>query len=230
MPVHPSTDLGGEARVIESVERDVAQRRLRPGSRLLTERDLATRSGESRTTVRRALKVLESRGLVVRHVGRGTFLARDWNGASGDASPAGTSPSEIMAARLLIEPAMMPVVVTAATPVDVEEMQRCLVGQDRADGYDEFEAWDAAFHRAIAEATHNRLLLRVIEMINAVRLAQPLWGSLKRRSFTEARRAEYRQDHHEIVDALVERDGPAAQDAMRRHLLRVRAHLIGEHA
>src|SRR5262249_23777231 len=45
-----------------------------PGSRLPTERQLAADLGASRTTVRRALAVLEADGYISREVGRGTFL------------------------------------------------------------------------------------------------------------------------------------------------------------
>src|SRR4249920_2801251 len=61
-----------------------------PGSRLPTERQLAADLGATRTTVRRALAVLEAEGHISREVGRGTFL-RDarWAraGADGDGGP-----------------------------------------------------------------------------------------------------------------------------------------------
>jgi DNA-binding FadR family transcriptional regulator len=140
-----------------------------------------------------------------------------------------TSPAEIMAVRLLIEPQMMPLAVAAATPADFDEMKRCLRGGDAAEGYEDFEVWDAALHRAIAQSTHNGLVLRIIQMINAAR-GQPLWGSLKRRSSTVQRRTAYKRDHRDIVMALTERDAETAHRAMRRHLLRVRANIFGADA
>jgi DNA-binding FadR family transcriptional regulator len=47
---------------------------LGPGSRLPTERQLATDLGATRTSVRHALSVLEAEGLISREIGRGTFL------------------------------------------------------------------------------------------------------------------------------------------------------------
>src|SRR6516165_6500025 len=47
---------------------------LGPGSRLPTERQLAADLGATRTTIRRALAVLEAEGHISREVGRGTFL------------------------------------------------------------------------------------------------------------------------------------------------------------
>src|SRR6266550_6255429 len=61
-----------------------------PGSRLPTERQLAADLGATRTTVRRALAVLEAEGHISREVGRGTFL-RDtrWARADGGGLPDG---------------------------------------------------------------------------------------------------------------------------------------------
>jgi DNA-binding FadR family transcriptional regulator len=218
------TELGAEARVIECVEQAIAEHNIGSGGRLPTERALAEDSGESRTTVRRALGILEAEGRIVRHIGRGTFLASPRS--QGVWVPEATSPAEIMAVRLLIEPQMMPMAVAAATPADLAEVQRCLDGGDAVEGYEDFEMWDAALHRAFGAATHNGLLVAVMQMINEAR-GHPLWGSLKRRSSTLKRREAYKRDHHEIATALTERHAEAAQAAMRQHLLRVRANILG---
>jgi GntR family uxuAB operon transcriptional repressor len=61
---------------------------LRAGSRLPTERQLAADLGATRTSVRRALAVLEAEGRISREVGRGTFL-RDAPWHSGAATAGG---------------------------------------------------------------------------------------------------------------------------------------------
>lgn len=220
--------LGGAATVLDFIEREIAERGVGPGGRLPTERDLAAASGQSRTAVRRALQILEADGRVIRHVGRGTFLAPAGRpGENGGA--VSTSPAEIMAVRLLIEPQMMPLAVAAATSADFAEIHRCLDKGREADSYEDFEVWDAALHRAFAAATHNSLLAGVMQMISEAR-DQPVWGTLKRRSSTPENRSAYKRDHDEIATALSERHAEAAQAAMRQHLLRVRANILGEHA
>jgi DNA-binding FadR family transcriptional regulator len=220
--------LGGAAAVLELIEREIAARGVGPGGRLPTERELAQSSGQSRTAVRRALEILEADGRVVRHVGRGTFLAPAVPGP-GSAGAVATSPAEIMAVRLLIEPRMMPLAVAAATQADFDEIQRCLAGGEEAASFEDFETWDAALHRAFAAATHNSLLASVMRMVSDAR-DQPLWGTLKRRSSTPERRDAYRREHRAIARALAERHAEAATDAMREHLLRVRANILGEDA
>jgi DNA-binding FadR family transcriptional regulator len=221
------TALGAEARVLELIEREIAEQGIGPGGRLPTERDLAQRSGQSRSAVRRALGILEADGRIIRHVGRGTFLAPPGRSRDADGAAA-TSPAEIMAVRLLIEPQMMALAVAAATPADLVEIQRCLDSGEAAESYEDFEMWDAALHRAFAAATHNNLLVSVMQMINGAR-DHPLWGTLKRRSSTPERREAYKRDHRDIATALIERHAEAAQAAMRQHLLRVRANILGEH-
>ena len=223
--------LGAEGSVSEVVGRVISEQRLGPGARLPTERELAEMAGVGRTAVRRALGYMEAEGRVVRHVGRGTFVAPA-------ASPAPTaarddfetSPIEIMTVRALFEPGLMPLAVMSATSADFAEMERCLRGGDTAADYLEWEAWDTALHRSLVTATHNGFLIRIGEMIAAGR-TQPVWGGLKYRSSTEERRELYRRDHRGIVNALIERDAASAQLAMRSHLHRVRAHVLGgDHA
>lgn len=219
--------LGSEEEVIRIVTREIAERRLGPGSKLPTERDLTLRSRQSRAVVRRALARLEADGHVVRHIGRGTFIPAT-NPDVGELYPVDpASPAEIMTVRLLLEPQLMPLVVTAATPADFIEMRRCLEGGEKNQTYEEFEGWDTAFHRSLASATHNGLLARMIEMTNDAR-HQPLWQKLKRRSHSAEHCQSYMRDHREIFDALADLDGASAQAAMRAHLLRVRANILGD--
>lgn len=62
--------------VIDLVERIIAERDLRPGSLLPTQKELAEMAGVSLITVRRALDELERQGRVSGHQGVGTFVAR----------------------------------------------------------------------------------------------------------------------------------------------------------
>ncbi len=199
--------------------------RYKAGSRIPTEREFALSLGIARSVVRRTLAALESQGRIVRHVGRGTFVAADFQA---DEMPIGlaTSPAEIMAVRLILEPQIAPLAAASGTSADFERMFYCLGESENALAYDEFERWDGSFHRTIAEATHNHFLLRIFNVVNAVR-DEPLWGNLKRHSFTRARRRCYEDDHRRIAVALQQRDGELGRQLMREHILRVRDNLLG---
>jgi len=202
-----------------------------PGARLMTERQLASDLGVTRTMIRHALAILEAEGRISREVGRGTFL-RDpgrrhgtlgRSGASGDQE---VGPADVMVARGLIEPQVLPLVVAWATVRDFDEMRRCLEGGGVAQSYDEFEVWDFALHHAIVAASRNRLLVDMYGVIEQARHGA-IWGSLKRRSDSLERRGTYHQDHVALIDALTARDLPAAIAAMETHLQRVERNLLG---
>jgi DNA-binding FadR family transcriptional regulator len=251
----PGSALGGNthaerglrlADVILSRSRQAGQG---PGSRLPTERQLATDLGVTRSSIRHALAMLEAQGRISREVGRGTFL-RDV-GPSGTAPPAAAdggpdggpgaaggwsgappvvaraadfAPADVMTVRRLLEPPAMSLVVAWATAADLEEMDRCLAGGDRAASYEEFETWDLALHRCIMSASHSPLLVALYQAIEAARHGQ-VWGDLKRRSASRDHREQYQGDHRAIVGALRARDSARAVEAMRVHLARVSDHL-----
>jgi DNA-binding FadR family transcriptional regulator len=134
------------------------------------------------------------------------------------------APADVMTIRRLLEPPAMSLVVAWATAADLEEMQRCLAGGDRAASFEEFETWDLALHRCIIAASHSPLLVALYRAIEEARHGQ-VWGDLKRRSASAERRSQYQADHRAIVDALRVRDSSLAVEAMRLHLARVQEHL-----
>lgn len=195
--------------------------------RLPTERALAAQFGVTRTMVRHALAVLEADGMVSREVGRGTFLTAA--AGSNSRMPAGdyseVSPADVMAARRLIEPQVLPLVVAYATQRDFDEMRRCLEGGDSAQNGREFEAWDYALHHAIVAASRNQLLVSMYQMVERARDGE-IWGNIKSRNDTRERRGVYQADHVEIVGALCARELDRATAAMEAHLARVQANLL----
>ncbi len=201
---------------------------LPPGGRLPTERGLAETFGVSRATIRQALAILESAGTITRTVGRGTFLADRPvpQPSSITTSMSDVSPSAVMEARSLVEAHSMPLTVANATPAEIAEMDRCLLGGDSATTYAEFEEWDLALHRALIAATHNTLLIRLYASIDEARRGE-LWGRLKLRSDSAERRVRYRAEHHSVVDAVKARDSTLATSCMSRHLASVSANLLG---
>jgi DNA-binding FadR family transcriptional regulator len=217
----------GAQRIRDSILAAAADGSLSPGARLPTEREFVRRFGVARNAVRRTLAQLEAEGSITRHVGRGTFLAGQADEATlSAASAAHTSPAELMEARLRIEPALAELIVTNATASDFERMEACLERAENAATLDEFELWDAALHEALAEATHNRFVARVLDMVTVVR-QQSEWGKLKDRIVTPERRIRYQQEHREIVRALKERDADRARAGIIDHLQHARRNLFG---
>ncbi|HTH98917.1 MAG TPA: PLP-dependent aminotransferase family protein [Stellaceae bacterium] len=76
------------AAIVTQLEEDIASGRVKPGTRLLPQRDMAERLGLSVGTVSKAYAEAEQRGLISGEVGRGTFVLRRDNGGAGMAKAA----------------------------------------------------------------------------------------------------------------------------------------------
>src|SRR5690606_29877799 len=108
----------------------------------------------------------------------------------------------------------------------MDRIKSAMHSAEAADSIDAFEHWDGKFHQAIAEATHNRLLIDICQTLNSTRdLAE--WGELKRRNVTPDRRAAREVEHREILNALQTRDADRARAAFVDHLRKITRELIG---
>ncbi|MGY4646916.1 FadR/GntR family transcriptional regulator [Mycobacterium sp. URHB0021] len=220
-----TTTVGPAAVALRFIDHLVSNSGLKPGDKLPTERELAAQAGVSRAVIRSVLDDLEARGVLLRQVGRGTFLTPSHAMATGGADH--PSPGEIMSSRLTVEPELLPLAVAAATHSDISEMRRCLRGGEQARTSEEFERWDIALHHSFALATHNAVIIGVSKLLIDSR-RQPIWGGLKKRTFNPELHLEYCAEHDHIVEAIADRDPDSARQAMRTHLRHVRRTLLGD--
>ena len=202
----------------------------RAGQRLPTERALGLQYGISRSTVRRVLQDLKRQRLITQTVGSGTFVAEQAHEVLGERhrqdTALATSPAELMAARLLLEPALIEMVIGNATAADFVRMDDCNARAEAAATPEDFEHWDGQLHETIAAAAHNSFIANVFRLMNQVR-AQSEWGVLKRGSATPARRLEYQLEHRALVAALKDRDAVRARALCLAHLVHVRTNMLG---
>lgn len=221
-PDTPAERLLGEFRsAIES-------ERWQPGKQIPTERDLSVEFGFARNTVRRALKVLQDEGIIVRDVGRGTFVAKTSRPAPPDLASRiqNASPVEIMEVRLMIEPQAAELCATRANGTELDAMVECLRKSEAVKAIAEFEMWDGLFHQALLAACHNQLLIDIYDAINAVRRKAD-WAKLKERVMTPARRQNTQKQHRKIMALLRARDASGAALEMTKHLQDVRRSMLG---
>lgn len=200
--------------------------RFPPDGRLPPERELAAELGVPRSALRKALAFLEAEGKVWRHVGKGTFAgSRPIRGAS-DLDSIGelTNPAEVMEARLVIEPEIARLAAFRATRAEIERMRHCerrCAGVRDAEGY---ERWDSAFHAAVAEASHNLLLLSLFNTVNAMR-TEASWGRLREQALTRERQETYCRQHAAVLAAIGERRPARAASLMSNHIETVERNL-----
>jgi DNA-binding FadR family transcriptional regulator len=201
-----------------------------PGVRLPPERHLTDEFGMTRSTLRKALAALEREGVIWRHVGKGTFVAdRSPQVPGGALVELGRqlTPFRMMRARMAVEPAIAREAAVNASGDTQLRMQRALERSKAAATWREYEIQDDIFHRTVAEASDNLLLLSLFDQLNGVRRAVA-WGNVTRRSALPSPDHSSFAEHDAIALAIANRDPVTAYEAMRAHLRSVSQRLFGE--
>jgi GntR family transcriptional regulator, transcriptional repressor for pyruvate dehydrogenase complex len=206
-------------RVLRGLGDYIAAHGLGPGDRLPAERELAGALGVSRGTMREALRSFEAMGALSRQPGRGSVLRPvDLGVLAGVAHPllvrTPADREELLAARVLIEVNILPLVVRRAR----EEHFRLLDAANRLleatldDPARHVEA-DSAFHLGLLSAAGNKFLSQFGSCIHEFFRCQ-------RAAFLEHPVMDARvvEEHHRIARALRAGDAELAQQWMRRHL------------
>ena len=229
MSIEPIKSTRIYQQIVRQVKQMIAEGRLKSGDQLPPERDLAEKFVVSRTSVREALRALESLGLIEIRPGEGTFV-REVSIESLIEPLALVMTSqreaihELFEARRLLEPAIAALAAGRATPEEIQEMERILEGQAKeiAAGRTGL-AQDAAFHTAIGTAAHNRAITRIAHAVMDL-LAQSREESLN----TPGRPTRSHQDHRRILAAIAARDERLARKAMLDHLEAVERLVLGK--
>jgi len=214
--------------IVRQVKAMIAEGRLKSGDRLPPERDLAEKFVVSRTSVREALRALESLGLLEIRPGEGTFVRE----VSVDAlieplalimASQREAIGELFEARRLLEPAIAALAARRATPDEIHEMERILEeqGKEVTAGKTGF-AQDAQFHAAMGAAAHNRAIMRVQHGLMDL-LTQSREESLN----TPGRPTRSHEDHRRILAAIAARDADGARQATLDHLEAVELLVVG---
>lgn len=193
-----------------------------PDSRLPSERALAAELGVSRNTVREALDVLESREMIRRRQGSGSFVT--YHSQRAEAPAPGsvgerTSPLDHLIVRSIIEPEMVRMAVMNMTPKDLDGLAQVVVQIEavRTD-LNEFIRCEEEFYRAIARATRNPLLEACYELTIEV-CRQSFRTALMRKRLTPGRIQAYQTRFNSLFNAIATRDVEAAVEIIKLHLV-----------
>jgi len=219
----PSETGGNEPRlyrvVSSKIEELIRAENIRPGERLPAERELATKLGVSRTSLREALIALELGGTVEVRGGSGVYVSEQAK-PQVEVPSAGPGPFEVLAARRLIEVEVAAMAAKHASDANIDAILVAVLEmeqhhEDRSGN----ESADRNFHLAIARATGNSAMVGVIEYLWSQRGS--LWHKLKEHFQTEELRQQTLIDHRNIFAAIASHDVAGARSAMRAHLDRV---------
>jgi len=211
----------------------VAERRLQPGDRLPSERELAERLGSGRNAVREAIATLTSLRVVESRPQSGIYLKEVRQRSSFEAlvllsqlglPPTASEVTETMEVRASLERTAIELACARRDQKDLAELERVLrqtetVLREKGNIAEE----DNAFHLALVGAAHNAILVRVLNAFYEL--------TLPRRRLYFARlqrgRASHRQ-HEEIVDAVGSRDAARGIELMHLHMETARSYWRSE--
>ena len=208
--------------IVQQFHSLIRQGVLQHGARLPSERSLAEQFNVSRSSVREAIRSLELQGLVVIRRGSGTFINTEAIETvvallASTLSAGNETMKEIFEVRHLLEPQIAAVAATRADASEVQRLTEILEEQQQqiAKGATGVDA-DTAFHFALAAATHNSALLKVVSAVEDIlRLSRD-------RSLQEPGRAQRSlASHRQILEKVMAGDAEGARLAMEYHLTSV---------
>jgi GntR family transcriptional repressor for pyruvate dehydrogenase complex len=219
------------SQIVADVREALFGKRLKPGDFLGTEKDLAARHGVSRIVARDALRTLEALGIVEIRMGKGggARVARGNPRLFAEALAVqldltGVSAAEILDAQRAVECMAAELAAEKATAADHERIRRLLADAEaKLDDVDAYPLSSREFHLAIAEASHNRVL--VVQFISLQNVSWP-----SRNTTLTPKVARRILDVHKELAALIEmRDAAGARRLMDDHVRMIRARRVAEH-
>jgi GntR family transcriptional repressor for pyruvate dehydrogenase complex len=207
----------------------VAARRLQPGDRLPSERDLAERLGSGRNAVREAIAMLAALGVVESRPQSGIYLRELRPQSSFEAlvmlsrlgrEPTSSEISETIEVRAALERAAMELACARRDDEDLATLDRILQETEAIlDEKGNIADVDNAFHLALVSATHNAILVRVLNPFYEFALAR------RRHFFARHQCAKTsHRDHKQIVEAVRTRDAARAIKLIHDHIERTRSY------
>lgn len=205
--------------VAERLLDEIVQRRLSPGEPVPTERELARSFGVGRSSVREALRVLESKGVIRAKLGM--FEIADFENPLSHSlrlllTLEEADVRELFEVRRVIEVEMASLAAERRTDEDLAGMDEALAAMHEHIASEErYIDADIRFHLAVVAATRNRIAHRVMQAIRDIlrRALGPVFhvpGSPELST----------RQHQAIRDAIAAKDAEAARARMLEHLVR----------
>src|SRR3954467_8796172 len=227
----PGRSASLSSQIIGDVRDALFAKKLKPGDVLGTENEIAARYGVSRIVARDALRTLEALGVAEIRMGKGggARVARGNPRLFAEALAVqldltGVTPAEIMDAQRAIETLAAELAAENATAADHAKLNRLLAeAQALIDDREAYTRSCREFHLAIAEASHNRVL--VTQLLSLQHVSWPA----ENRTLTPDVARRVLAVHGELAALIEARDAAGARRLMDDHVKMIRARRIAEH-
>ena len=205
--------------IADKLREMIIQEEMKTGAKLPAEAELMARFGVSRSTVREAVKILQTEHIVDIRQGQGTFLcampglAQDPLGLrfADQADLVG----QLLETRLLIEPGVAALAAQRRTDEDMAAMKVLLDKMDSAYLHGEdYTPYDFEFHSIIARCTGNDVVGRLLPTIH-----ESIQAGYHHTSRVEGSYQRASQCHLDMYRGIMEHDSARASQAAQRHML-----------
>lgn len=218
------------AQIVAGVREDLFARRLRPGDFLGTEKEIAGRFGVSRIVARDALRTLQALGIAEIRMGRGggARVAKGNPRLFAEALAiqldlTGVGAGEVLDAQRAVEALSAELAAEQATATDHAKLRQLIADAEaKLDDVAQFTRSCRDFHLAVAEASHNRVL--VVQLVSLEHVAWP--G--RNPTLTSAVARRILDVHRQLAELIEMRDGAGARRLMDDHVKMIRSRRVAE--
>lgn len=212
--------MSNSARLADSTAQQIIkmiedENRFSVGDKLPNENDLASELGVSRSTLREAIKILTTNGMLEIKRGKGTFVTSNTIISSVNLNDIASGLDDLFEMRLMFEPECAYLAAERATDEEIEAIcyygekieKKILSGEDRT-----FE--EQKFHESIANATHNSFVKQFMPII---------FNAIKKGVVVLTKNQEVSQDNLNddklIMEFIKKRNPEGARTAMKLHII-----------
>ena len=222
VPLKPIKPKRISDQVFDQLRELIFRGKLKPGEKLMTERELAEAMDVSRTTIRDAIQRLVAIGLIIQKQGHGTFVKTQDNDPENPLAKAiesqGASLEDLLEVRMGLECNAANLAAQRADESDLTAMAQSIDEMEKevSSGRLGTEA-DTSFHMAIAYATKNPLHILIMRNFYDY-LFHGIKANLARLYEDPANIKKILIQHQEILDAITNRDATSAFEAMKKHI------------
>ena len=214
--------------IIVQLKKMITSGEYKIGDRFLTEKEICEKFNVGRSSVREAMRVMQTLGYIELQKSRGAFVTKtaeeDRQQLKSWYSEHEIELQDIMDVRLCLETVAVKNAIERISLVQLDRLKRIVDGMKEAAEEDlshELIPLDEEFHSIIIEASNNKLLIMLNKQV------QKVTSEYRGRTYTfKSYAMQNAQIHEKILNYIIAKDVDAAVNEMREHILSMKENLI----
>ena len=205
--------------IVEEIRKAIDDGTFKTGDRLPPERELANAFGVSRTSIREAVKILGTYGLIRSVQGDGLYVTDQFSenvlGFLGhDRFVTGDNYRSLHQARLIMETGCLMASLDGIGADDIDRLERIVENQANEDCVENLHRLDAEFHITLIKTSQNPIMVSLYEMIHKIMVN----GAQEGVSLFPAAKRKVVAEHKKIVSAIKSGSRTRCYNSVAEHL------------